>query len=67
MPKEKENYRDNLERICERFKSELITLKEAAEFLGIDFRGLQTDKSFPIKKVGGRYYVTVVALARWLS
>ena len=67
MGREKEDFRDNLARICERFTGELITLKEAAEFLGIDFRGLQTDKSFPIKKVGGRYYVTVVALARWLS
>ena len=67
MALEKKDYRDNLERICEKFKGELITLREAAEFLGIDFRGLQTDKTFPVKKVGGRYYITVVALAKWLS
>lgn len=67
MPREKENYRDNLERICERFKGELITLKEASDYIGVSLRNIQTDKTFPMKKVGGRYYVTVVALAKWLS
>lgn len=67
MGREKEDFRDNLARICERFTGELITLKEASEYIGVSLRNIQADKTFPAKKVGGRYYVTVVALARWLS
>ena len=36
MPREKEAYRDNLERICERFPNkELLNKKDAADFLGV--------------------------------
>ena len=64
---EKKDYRDNLERICERFCGELIPLPEVVLFLGCDKRTLLSDKTFPSKKVGGRYFVTAVALAKWLS
>ena len=67
MPREKELYRDNLERVCERFKSEMIPLKDAADFIGCDVRTLQSDRDFPVKKLGRKYYVSSVALARWLS
>ena len=67
MAYEKEDYRDNLGRIWERFQKECITVNEAVEYLGIGIKNLNNDKSFPKIKIGGRYYVTAVALAKWLS
>jgi hypothetical protein len=64
---EKRDYRDNLERISKRFSGELISLSEVVGYLGCDKRTLMADKTFPSKKVGGRYFVTIVALAKWLS
>lgn len=64
----KEDYYDNLKRITEKLgDNELIPIKKAAGFLGVDVRRLKEDRSFPIKKIVGRYYVTTVALARWMS
>ena len=68
MPREKEDFRENLRLISERFGNvQLIPFKQAAEFCGADVRVLQKDKDFPIKKIVGRYYVPAVGLARWLS
>jgi len=64
---EKKDYRDNIERISARFNGELIPILDVANYLGCDKRSLMSDKTFPLKKVGGRYFVTVVALAKWLS
>ena len=67
MAREKTDFRDNLERITERFRTELIPLKEAAAYLGCDPRTLRDAEDSPVKKVGRMYYVPAVALARWLS
>ena len=67
MSSEKADFRDNLARITERFSTELIRVKEATSFLGVDAKSLNNDKTFPQKKVGGRWYVSAVALARWMS
>lgn len=68
MPREKESYRDNLELISNHFGAvQLIPFKEAAKYCGVNARALQSDSSFPLKKIGGRYYVSAVNLARWLS
>jgi hypothetical protein len=69
MPREKEDFRDNLCRVTERFPDqELIPVKDAAAFLGgISPRRLYEVKNTPCKRVGGRWYITAVALARWLS
>lgn len=68
MAREKTDYRDNLELISEEFGAvQLIPFKKAAQYCGIDVRALQKDETFPLKKVAGRYYVTAVGLARWLS
>lgn len=68
MPREKESYRDNLQLISERFGGvQLIPLKQVAEYCGADVRTLQKDKAFPVKKVAGRYFVSAVNLARYLS
>lgn len=64
----KEDFYDNLKRITDKFgEVELISLKRVAEYLGIDVRRLKESRDFPLKKIGGRYYVASVALARWLS
>ena len=66
MPVEKEDFRANLERITDAFpRMELIPAKDAAAWLGIDYRALL--RNGPLKKIGGRYYVTDVSLARWLA
>lgn len=64
----KENYYDNLKRITDKFgDGELIPIRKAAKFLGCDVRCLFKELDFPVKKIGRCYYVTAVALARWLS
>lgn len=68
MAREKENYRENLRLIYEHFgDTQLIPIKKAAEYCGLDIRILQKTKDFPAKKIVGRYYVPAVALASWLS
>ena len=60
-------WRDYLLRLDELFDTELTPIKQAAEKLGFDEKAAKADKRFPIKKVGGRYYVPKVALAKFLS
>lgn len=44
-----------------------ITVQEAARYLHKDPRTLKADRSFPMRKRGGRYLVSLVALARWMG
>lgn len=68
MAREKEDFRENLRLVSERFGDiQLIPLLQAAEYCGANYRKLKKDKLFPLKKVGGRYYVPAVGLARYLS
>ena len=61
-------YDKNLEKIYDEFgRVALVPLLGAAKFVGVDWRTLQKDRGFPMKKIGGRYYVGTVQLARWLS
>lgn len=64
---EKRDFRDNLSRIANRFQGEMITVRDAADYLGITVKALNNDNTFPQKKVGGRWYVSAVALAKWMS
>ena len=69
---EKPDYRAHIERLSERFPGrELITLRDAAAYIGIDPRTLLRSRTFPLKEMGtGKrvaYYVPIVGLARWLS
>ena len=64
---EKRDYRDNLERLSQKFTGELIPYIQACDYIGCTRKQMDRDKSFPKKRVGGRYYVPVVALAKWLS
>lgn len=68
MAREKELFRDNLERVTQVFgDAELIPIQAVGKFLGCCYRTLQNQKEFPIKKVGNRIYTTKVGLAQWLS
>lgn len=64
----KENYYDILEQITNHFGDvALIPIRDVAKYLGKNEQRLRQVKDFPYKKVGGRYFVTPPALARWLS
>ena len=63
MPREKEAYRDNLERILEAFPGqEIIKASQLAKWLHMDIRTI--NKVFPMKEGIG---ISVATLARWLS
>ncbi len=63
MPREKEDYRNNLELIIEKFPGKnTLTAKEVAEFLGRDVRTV--NKIFDFKKGIG---ISIATLARALS
>lgn len=64
---EPKNYRENLERLSQHFTTELVPYMEICAFLGATRKQLNRDKTFPLKKISGRYYVSLVALAKWLS
>ena len=75
MPREKEGFRDQLERLTEKFPGrECLTIEEASKLLQVHRQTLLQDKDFPAQKVGaarasrgGKYIVPLVGLARWLS
>jgi len=68
MPREKEGFRDQLAVLRERFPDvEAIDIKTCESILTCDRRTLFNDKTFPAKKVGGKFVVPIVGLARWLT
>lgn len=68
MAREKELFRDNLGRLDEAFPGrELISLREAAAYVGITYKVAWADKRFPKKPVGQRLYVPKAQLASYLS
>ena len=63
MPREKESYRDNLERIVARFPNkELLNKKDVAEFVGCDARNV--NKYFDFLPCGK---ISLASLARQMS
>ena len=56
-----------LEELKKVFDKPMITVREAARYLHKDPRTLLGDRTFPYKKRGGRYLVSLVALARWMG
>ena len=68
MPREKDGYREMLEAVHAAFpETELVPLRQAAQYLGCDHRTLIADPDFPVKTIGRMYYVPRTGLARWLS
>jgi hypothetical protein len=63
MPREKESYRDNLERIKEMYPDkEMLSLQEVAAFIGINWRTAKKMFSFNTFN-----YISVAVLAREMS
>ncbi len=44
----------------------MVRITDVADILGVPIKSLRSDKDFPVKKVGGRYYVGRNDLLRWL-
>ena len=68
MPREKEGYRDQLERLIELYPGrDTLTINETCQLLGVSRYRLMRDKAMPIKTIGKSYKIPIVALARYLS
>lgn len=68
MPRERENFRDQLQSLRDRYEGqEVLTLEQSEKLLCVDRMALLNDKTFPVKKVGRRYIIPIVPLARWMS
>ena len=69
MPREKEDYRANIERLNEVFPDkDALTASDIARFLGIDRRTVTDDKHFNknFTKIGHSKYMNKTTLARLL-
>lgn len=68
MPREREDFRDQLQALRERYEGqEVLTMEQSEKLLCVDRMALLSDKTFPVKKVGRRYIIPIVPLARWMS
>lgn len=68
MSREKETFRDHVAALHERFGDvELISVVQAADYLGVHRTTLARDKKFPFVRVGRQRRVSIVNLARWLA
>lgn len=57
-----------LERLETRFPNRnLIPIKDAAEYLGVDVRTLKARKDFPVLHFGCKGFVAKEPLAKWLA
>jgi hypothetical protein len=66
--RDKENFRDTLEGLKEMFPDKaVISIAEASELLGSHRQTLLGTKDFPRQKIGKKYVIPLVSLARWLS
>ena len=67
MPREKEGFREQLEMLTNQFPGvAAIDFKTCEKLIGCERHTLMNDKTFPAKKVGGKYIIPLVALARWM-
>lgn len=68
MPRELEDYRDNLELLGKLFPGKAtITIEETAQVIGCHKRTIAGNDNIPVVKVGRRSAVPIVGLARYLS
>ena len=68
MPREKELFRENLARLDTAFPGqELIPVKKAAAYLGLDVRTIINKKDLPKKRAGKFWMIPKTGLASWLS
>lgn len=67
MARERESFRDQLQVLQEKFPGqEVLTMDQSCRLLGVDRDALLHDRDFPAKKVGKRYIIPLVPLARWM-
>lgn len=67
MPREKERFREQLELLQSMYPGVVaVDIKTCEKITGCNRHTLMNDKTFPAKKVCGKYIVPLVALARWL-
>lgn len=68
MPREKVDFRDNLQRIDEYFPNkEVLTVADVSRFTGIDRKKIGHDLNESFVKIGKAKYISKVALARIIS
>ena len=67
--REKQSYRDNLAVLDRRFpESVVLTMREAAAVLGVDYRTLCRHREhMPFVKIGNKYYISKADMARVIS
>ena len=65
MAREKELFRDNLERLDKRFEKELLSVRQVSRFCGLSEE--RAKEMFPFSKYKGRWYISKVKLASELS
>ena len=67
MARERESFRDQLQSLQAKFpEQEVLTKDQACKLLGLDWDALVHNGGFPVKKVGKRYIIPIVPLARWM-
>lgn len=67
MARERESFRDQLQVLQAKFPGqEVLTMDQSCQLLGLDKDALIHDRDFPAKKVGRRYIIPMVPLARWM-
>ena len=67
MARERESFRDQLQSLQAKFpEQEVLTKDQACKLLGLDWDALVHKAGFPAKKVGKRYIIPIVPLARWM-
>jgi len=66
---DQDTYHQNLEFLYERFGRDraFVALSEIAPVLGFDKRTLESDKTFPVKRINSAVKVNLMAAARWMS
>lgn len=68
MAREREDYRSNLEILQQKFPGQIsLSIKQVCEVLKRDRRTLLKDRAFPAQLIGGKYSVSITALARYMS
>ncbi len=68
--REPEGYRQQLERLSEKFPDrEVLGMCEVEKLLRCNRRTILADKTFPAKQINGRgrYYIPLSRLAWWLA
>lgn len=68
MSKEKVDYRTNLEMLRDMYPGKIgLSIQEACVLLGRNRKTLLKDRAFPAQMIGGKYFVPMAALARYMS